>query len=114
MPNAACPGLYRKPLDSAIALQIAPVAARVTGKQMTMKKYTYFAGRLDGHDDALVHYIVCFAQWRRTRASLEAAGYHHWASINYDNIKGTYYCRFFVVFFIINTVEMGAKQKDGP
>ncbi len=30
-------------------LRIAPVAARAPGKQMKVKKYTYFAGRFVGH-----------------------------------------------------------------
>jgi hypothetical protein len=36
------------------SLQIAQEATRATGKQLTMKKYTYFAGRFNGHDDAPV------------------------------------------------------------
>ncbi len=39
-------------------LRITPAAARVTGKQMTMKKNTYFASCFDGHDNALVCYHV--------------------------------------------------------
>jgi hypothetical protein len=35
-------------------LCIAPVAARATGKQTTINKYTYFAGHFDGNGDALV------------------------------------------------------------
>jgi hypothetical protein len=31
------------------SLRIAPVATRATGKQTTINKYTYFAGRFDGH-----------------------------------------------------------------
>jgi hypothetical protein len=37
------------------SLRNAPAAARATGKQTTINKYTYFAGRFDGHGDALVH-----------------------------------------------------------
>jgi hypothetical protein len=47
------------------------------------------------------------AQWRRSRALLEATGCHHWASIMSDNIKGTWLRQFFLVFFIIKTVEKG-------
>jgi hypothetical protein len=36
-------------------LCIAPAAARATGKQTTINKYTYKAGRFDGHGDAPVH-----------------------------------------------------------
>jgi hypothetical protein len=35
-------------------LCIAPAASRATGKQTTINKYTYKAGRFDGHVDALV------------------------------------------------------------
>ncbi len=31
--------------------------------------------------------IVCIAQWRRSRASLEATGRRHWASIMSNNIN---------------------------
>ncbi len=41
-------------LSGAYLLHIAPAATRVTGKQTTMKKYTFFAGRFDGHDAVLV------------------------------------------------------------
>jgi hypothetical protein len=36
------------------SLCIAPAAARATGKQTTINKYTYFAGRFDGHGNAPV------------------------------------------------------------
>jgi hypothetical protein len=35
-------------------LNISPTATRATGKQTTINKYTYFAGRFDGHGNALV------------------------------------------------------------
>jgi hypothetical protein len=35
-------------------LRIAPAATRVTGKQTTINKYTYKAGRFDGHGNAPV------------------------------------------------------------
>jgi hypothetical protein len=35
-------------------LRIAPAATRATGKQTTINKYTYKAGRFDGHGNALV------------------------------------------------------------
>ncbi len=34
------------------SLRIAPAAVRATGKQTTINKCTYFAGRFDGHGDA--------------------------------------------------------------
>jgi hypothetical protein len=94
-------------------LRIAPAAARVTGKQTIMNnKPTLLA--------FLMAMTVCkyitghIAHWRRSRASLEAPQCRHWARVNYNNIKGTYHCRVFVAFFIVNTMKMGAKQKDGP
>jgi hypothetical protein len=39
-------------------LCIAPEAARATGKQTTINKYTYKAGRFDGHGDAPVRNCV--------------------------------------------------------
>jgi hypothetical protein len=36
------------------SLSIAPAAARATGKQTTINKYTYKAGHLDCHDNAPV------------------------------------------------------------
>jgi hypothetical protein len=33
-------------------LHIAPATARATGKQTTMKKYTYFVGCFEGHGNA--------------------------------------------------------------
>jgi hypothetical protein len=36
------------------SLHIAPAAARATGKQTTINKYTYKAGCFDGHGDAPV------------------------------------------------------------
>jgi hypothetical protein len=38
------------------------------------------------------------AQWRISRASLEATGCPHWASIMSNNIKGTWLHQFFDVF----------------
>jgi hypothetical protein len=40
----------------------------------------------------------CIARWRRSRASLEATGCRHWASIMPDNIVGTWLRCFFSMF----------------
>jgi hypothetical protein len=42
------------PTSGSYSLSIAPVAARATGKQTTINKYTYKAGRFDGHGNAPV------------------------------------------------------------
>ncbi len=46
------------------------------------------------------------AQWRRSRALLEATGHRHRASIMSDNINQTWLQRFFYVF-IVKTIEKG-------
>jgi hypothetical protein len=43
-------------------LCITPAAARATGKQTTINKYNYKAGRFDGHGNALV--------WNRTHCPM--------------------------------------------
>jgi hypothetical protein len=55
---------------------------------------------------AMCRYVTaCIAQWRRSRASLEATGRHHQASIMSDNINWTWLRCFYV--FIIKTVGKG-------
>ncbi len=53
---------------------------------------------------AMCWYVTArIAQWRRSRASLEATGCRHWASIMSDNINWTWLWCFFDVF-IVKTV----------
>ncbi len=48
---------------------------------------------------AMRRYITArIAQWRRSRASLEATGCCHWASIMSNNINWTWLQRFFLMF----------------
>ncbi len=48
---------------------------------------------------AMCWYVtVCIAQWRRSRASLEATGCRHWVSIVSNNINGTWLWRDFSMF----------------
>jgi hypothetical protein len=42
-------GSHWMPPSGKYLLRIAPAAARATGKQTTINKYTYFAGHFDGH-----------------------------------------------------------------
>jgi hypothetical protein len=94
-------------------LWIALAAARVTGKQMTMKNTPTLLAILMAM--AMHQYVTMhIAQSRRSRASLEATGYRHWASIHSNSSEGTYLRHFCVLFFIANTLKMGAKQMDGP
>jgi hypothetical protein len=96
-------GSYWMPALGDCLLRIAPVAARATGKQTTVNKYTYKAGRFDGHGR---YVTVRIAQWRRSRASLKATGCRHRASIISNNINWTWLRRFFYVF-IVKTVGKG-------
>ncbi len=76
-------------------LCIAPVAARATGKQTTIKKIH------------LKRWPFWWPwQWRMSRASLEATGRRHRASIMSNNINRTWLRRFFNVF-IVKTVGNG-------
>jgi hypothetical protein len=45
------------------------------------------------------------AQWKRSRASLEATGHHYWVSIAANSMKGTWLRRFFSMIFIIKTLK---------
>ncbi len=57
---------------------------------------------------AMSRYVTArIAQWRRSRASLEATGRCHQASIMSDNIKGTWLRWFFLMFLIVKTVGKG-------
>ena len=52
---------------------------------------------------AMRRYVTaCITRWRRSRASLEAAGRHHWASIMSDNINWTWLRHFFWCFHCQN------------
>ncbi len=56
---------------------------------------------------AMRRYVTArIAQWRRSRASLEATGHCHWASIMSNNINWIWLRRFFYVF-IVKTVGKG-------
>ncbi len=46
------------------------------------------------------------SQWRRSRASLEVTGRHHWATIMPNNINQTWLQHFFYVF-IVKTIGKG-------
>ncbi len=48
---------------------------------------------------AMCQYVTTWiAQWRRSRASLEATGCRHWVSIMSNNINWTWLWRFFSMF----------------
>ena len=55
--DAACPGLHRKPLDTAIRQLLAPYCSRGrhgNSKQNNNVKCTHFAGHFDGHGSASI------------------------------------------------------------
>jgi hypothetical protein len=57
---------------------------------------------------AMPRYVkACIARWRRSRASLEATGRRHRASIMSNNINRTWLRQCFLMFFIIKTVGKG-------
>jgi hypothetical protein len=47
-------GSHWMPASGDYSLRIPPAAARATGKQTTINKYTYKAGRFDGHGNVPV------------------------------------------------------------
>jgi hypothetical protein len=56
-PNAACPGLLWKPMDAGIGRLLAlycPSGRQGNRQTNKINKYTYKAGRFDGHGDAPV------------------------------------------------------------
>jgi hypothetical protein len=60
---------------------------------------------------AMRRYVTThITQWRRSRASLEATGRRHRASIMSDNIKGTWQSQFFSMFFIVKTIEKSRER----
>jgi hypothetical protein len=57
---------------------------------------------------AMRRYVTApIAQWRRSKALLEATGRCHQASIMSNNIKRTWLRCFFLMFFIVNTIGKG-------
>jgi hypothetical protein len=53
-----CLGSHWTPPSGNYSLRIAPAAARATGKQTTINKYTYKGDHVDGCGGALVQYRV--------------------------------------------------------
>ena len=71
-PDAACPGLHRKPLYAVIGWLVTPY--RLGGRQGDSKQnndvlYTHFDGHFDGHRDGVVLY-------RAHRPMEEVQGFH--------------------------------------
>ena len=60
------------------------------------------------------YHTAHIARWRRSRASLEATGCHHWASTHSDSINRTCQHRFFQCFSSSNCLERPQNHKDSP
>jgi hypothetical protein len=78
-------------------LHIALVAARATANEMMKKnRPTFLAISMD----VAVHWYntMHISQWRRSRASIEAIGRRHWASIAVNRCNWSSICRFLQVF----------------
>jgi hypothetical protein len=100
LPNAACPELHPKPLDATIRQLLAPYCPKSHqgSMQNNNKKNTptllaiLMAMAMRQYNTAHI------AQWRRSRASLEATGCCHLASICFNNINWSCQHWFFQVF----------------
>ncbi len=100
LPNAACPGLLRKPLDTAIGRLLAPLPQRPPGQQANKQQSTntpkqvamLMAAAMRQYNTAHI------TQWRRSRALLEATGCRHRVSIMSNNINQTWLRHFFLMF----------------
>jgi hypothetical protein len=74
-------GSHWTPTSGNYLLRIAPAAARATGKQTTINKYTYKAGCFDGHGDAPVcNRVHCPMEkvqgFTRSHWTLPSGGYY--------------------------------------
>jgi hypothetical protein len=90
-------GSHWTPASGDYLLHIAPAAARATGIQQqstnTPAKMAILMAK------AMRRYVTTrIPRWRRSRASLEATGRRHWASIMPDNMVGTWLRHFFLMF----------------
>ncbi len=73
-PNAACPGLYWKPLDAAIGQLLAsycPSGRQGDRQTNDDEKYTYFAGHVGGHGNLPVRAVSSSAQARDAAHQVE-------------------------------------------
>ena len=110
-PNAACPGLHRKPLalDAAIRQLLAPYCPgghQGDGKQNIDEKFTHFAGCFDGHDGVPVRY-------RAHGCVLKATKRCHWASTcSDDGINQTCLPLIWGVHVISKSLKKGSSRPN--
>jgi hypothetical protein len=94
------------------SFHIAQGAARATANKTTAKNGPILLAI--SMDAAVLQYNTThIAQWRRSKASLEATGRHHRASVAANSINGTW-LRWFFMFFIVNTLKKVAGRVKGP
>jgi hypothetical protein len=93
-PNAACPGLLRKPLDAAIGQLLAPY--RPGGCQGDSKQYnrqqTIQLMAVLMAIAMQLYYTVRIARWRRSRAFIKATERRHRASTCSNSINRSLQC----------------------
>ncbi len=117
LPNAACPRLLQKPLDAGIGRLLAPY--RPSGCQGNMHTNNNQQLHLQSWP-FLMAMAMCrygnarIAQWRRSRASLEATGRRHWASIMPNNIVRTPQRHFFLCFYRQNRRKRSRVDAKNP
>ena len=116
LPDAACPGLPRKPLGATIRQLLAPYCPG--GHQDNSNQ------NIDENVPTLLAVSVAMAvqryntafivQWRRFMASLKVTKHCHWASTHSDNINRTCLPPLFVVYCIVKLSKKATKHKDSP
>ncbi len=97
VPDAACSGLLRNPLDATIRQLpslYCPGGHLGNSKQKNDEKMHKLCWPCWWPWQCARYVTACIGWWMRSRASLEATGHRHGASIMSNNIKGTYLCRF--------------------
>jgi hypothetical protein len=90
LPDAACPGLLRKPLDTAIGWLLAPyhpIGCQGDSKQNMMVVLMAIAMRR--------YYTAYIVRWRRFMAFTNATKRRHQASTRSNSINRTHQCRLF-------------------
>jgi hypothetical protein len=106
-------GSHWMPASGDYLLRIAPAFARQqTNKQQSTNTPTKLAVLMA---IAMRRYNTAhIAQWRRSRASLEATGWHHRGSTCSDSINWTCQHRFFQCFSSSNCRKRQQNTKDTP
>ena len=95
------------------SLHIAPASARATANKATITNAPTLLAILMAI--TMQQYNTSrIARGRRSRASLEATGCHHWASTHFNSIKGTCLPRLFAVYFIVELLKRPQSTRIAP